>query len=254
MPASRITSPDDPALISLCAQLVKLAPDLDREDVWPAEQLQLCAGAGVFEWFLAEEHGGQGWSEAGLLRGYVQLAAACLTTTFVLTQRVGAVQRIAAGSSDSAREELLPDLIAGQTFATVGISHLTTSRRHLAKPVLQVWQAEGGFVLDGFSPWVTGAAHAETVVLGATLGGATLGLVKLEQESKGMSRDSNINYAAGLQAGILQDLSKNASIEAGYRYLRTNVSTDMGEHGGPRLGSLDLHSSGQAYIGANYKF
>lgn len=85
-------------------------------------------------------------------------------------------------------------------------------------------------------------------------GGATLGLVKLEQESKGMSRDSNINYAAGLQAGILQDLSKNASIEAGYRYLRTHVSTDMGEHGGPRLGSLDLHSSGQAYLGANYKF
>ena len=85
-------------------------------------------------------------------------------------------------------------------------------------------------------------------------GGATLGLVKLEQESKGMSRDSNINYAAGLQAGILQDLSKNASIEAGYRYLRTNVSTDMGEHGGPRQGSLDLYSSGQAYLGANYKF
>ncbi|WP_271411536.1 outer membrane beta-barrel protein [Pseudomonas sp. Q1-7] len=85
-------------------------------------------------------------------------------------------------------------------------------------------------------------------------GGATLGLVKLEQESRGLSRDSNINYAAGLQAGILQDLSKNASIEAGYRYLRTNVSTDMAEHGGPRLGSLDLHSSGQAYLGANYRF
>ncbi|CAD5109341.1 outer membrane beta-barrel protein [Zestomonas carbonaria] len=85
-------------------------------------------------------------------------------------------------------------------------------------------------------------------------GGATLGLVKLEQESRGFSRDSNINYAAGLQAGILQELNKSASIEAGYRYLRTNVSTDMGEHGGPRLGSLDLHSSGQAYVGANYKF
>ncbi|WP_044874764.1 outer membrane beta-barrel protein [Pseudomonas sp. LFM046] len=85
-------------------------------------------------------------------------------------------------------------------------------------------------------------------------GGATLGLVKLEQESRGLSRDSNINYAAGLQAGLLQDLSKNASIEAGYRYLRTNVSTDMAEPGGPRLGSLDLHSSGQAYLGANYTF
>ncbi|MFC5697584.1 outer membrane beta-barrel protein [Pseudomonas sp. GCM10022186] len=85
-------------------------------------------------------------------------------------------------------------------------------------------------------------------------GGATLGLVKLEQDSRGFSRDSNINYAAGLQAGLLQELNKSASIEAGYRYLRTNVSVDLAEQGGPKLGSVGLHSSGQAYLGANYKF
>jgi len=85
-------------------------------------------------------------------------------------------------------------------------------------------------------------------------GGATLGLVKLEQESSGFKRDSDIGYAAGLQAGILQDLNQNASIEAGYRYLRTNASTEMAPHGGDKVGSLDLHSSGQLYLGASYKF
>ncbi len=85
-------------------------------------------------------------------------------------------------------------------------------------------------------------------------GGATLGLVKLEQDSRGFSRDSNINYAAGLQAGLLQELNKSASIEAGYRYLRTNANVDLAEQGGPKLGSVELHSSGQAYLGANYKF
>jgi opacity protein-like surface antigen len=85
-------------------------------------------------------------------------------------------------------------------------------------------------------------------------GGPTLGLVKFEQASPGFRRDSNINYAAGLQAGLLQDLNKSASIEVGYRYLRTNASTDMAMHGGPRLGSVDLHSSSLAYVGANYKF
>ncbi|MBK4532572.1 outer membrane beta-barrel protein, partial [Enterobacter cloacae] len=84
-------------------------------------------------------------------------------------------------------------------------------------------------------------------------GGATLGLVKLEQDGKGFKRDSDVGYAAGLQAGILQDLSKNASIEGGYRYLRTNASTEMTPHGGNKLGSLDLHSSSQFYLGANYK-
>lgn len=85
-------------------------------------------------------------------------------------------------------------------------------------------------------------------------GGATVGLVKLEQESRGMSRDSNIGYAAGLQAGILQQLNKNASVEAGYRYLRTNASTEMKPHAEGKAGSLDLHSSAQLYLGANFAF
>ncbi|WXL27805.1 hypothetical protein WG219_10275 [Ectopseudomonas mendocina] len=85
-------------------------------------------------------------------------------------------------------------------------------------------------------------------------GGATAGLVKLEQDSKGYKRDSDIGYAVGLQAGLLQDINQNASIETGYRYLRTNASTEMAPHGGSKAGSLDLHSSGQLYIGANYKF
>jgi opacity protein-like surface antigen len=85
-------------------------------------------------------------------------------------------------------------------------------------------------------------------------GGATLGLVKLEQESSGFKRDSDIGYAAGLQAGILQELNQNTSIEAGYRYLRTNASTEMAPHGGGKVGSLDLHSSSQVFVGASYKF
>jgi alkylation response protein AidB-like acyl-CoA dehydrogenase len=39
----------------------------------------------------------------------------------------------------------------------------------LTTPVLRAEPADGGFVLDGYSPWVTGAMHAETIVVGATL-------------------------------------------------------------------------------------
>lgn len=85
-------------------------------------------------------------------------------------------------------------------------------------------------------------------------GGGTLGLTKLEQDSSGYKRDSDIGYAVGAQAGVLQDLGKNASIEGGYRYLRTNASTEMSPHGGSKVGSLDLHSSSQIYLGANYRF
>jgi butyryl-CoA dehydrogenase len=170
MPIPRIIAFENAAFDVLCTRLTELAPLLDNTDAWPAEQLWLCGEAGVFEWFVPHELGGQAWHEADLLRAYVKLAAACLTTTFVITQRIGAMQRIAAGESAAAREELLPDLLSGRTFATVGISHLTTSRQHLARPVLRAEECSREFLLDGYSPWVTGAEFAQHVVLGGTLG------------------------------------------------------------------------------------
>jgi alkylation response protein AidB-like acyl-CoA dehydrogenase len=165
----KITAPDDPQLDALCRRLAEMAGDLDRTGGWPAEQLRLCGEYGVYEWFLAPEWGGQGWSDADVIRGYLRLSAACLTTTFIITQRTGACRRIAAGDNLRLKETLLPELVRGESFATVGVSHLTTSRRHLGKPVLRAEAVEGGFRLDGFSPWVTGGMHAAMVVLGATL-------------------------------------------------------------------------------------
>jgi alkylation response protein AidB-like acyl-CoA dehydrogenase len=188
LPAGRITSYDDTALDALCARLAELAPTLDAPCAWPTEQLRLCREAGVFEWFVPHECGGRQWHEADLLRGYVKLAAACLTTTFVITQRIGAMQRIAAGESDAARRELLPDLVAGRTFATVGISHLTTSRQHVA-PVLRAAEQPETFVIDGYSPWVTGAEHAQHIVLGATLGDGRQVLLAVPTELPGMRID-----------------------------------------------------------------
>ena len=164
----RIVSPTDAALDELCNHLRELAGDLEQPNAWPARQLQLCAAAGVHEWFLPPSIGGQGWSEADLLRGYLKLSAACLTTAFILTQRVGACTRIAASGNQVAIEKLLPPLLTGEIFATVGISHLTTSRQHI-QPVLQARETTSGFELNGFSPWVTGAEHAQAIVLGATL-------------------------------------------------------------------------------------
>ena len=99
MPSRHITSPDSPQLEQLCDELVRLAPKLEQPGAWPAELLRLCGEAGVFEWFVLRELGGQGWSEAAVVRGYLKLSAACLTTTFVITQRSGAMSRIAASEN-----------------------------------------------------------------------------------------------------------------------------------------------------------
>lgn len=168
MPAI-IATPDDDALKELCDQLATRSADLDAAAAWPAEQLRLCGEYGVYRWFAGAAWGGLSWSEEEILCGYLALSSACLTTTFVLTQREGACRRLETSANEDLKQRLLPGLTRGDEFATVGISHLTTSRRHVAQPVLRARRADGGFVLDGYSPWVTGADAADYVVLGATL-------------------------------------------------------------------------------------
>lgn len=85
-------------------------------------------------------------------------------------------------------------------------------------------------------------------------GGGSAGLAKLTQTSSGYSRDTDIGYAFGVQAGVLQKISPNASVELGYRYLRSNASTEMSPHGGAKAGSLALTSSAQTYLSANFTF
>ncbi len=159
---------------TLCRTLAQQAGELDAAGIWPDEQLQLLGKAGVFTWFAPKHLGGVEYSETDLLRVYLELAKACLTTAFILTQRQGAVGRILACENKSLCNSLLPELLSGRTFATVGISHLTTSRRHLAKPAMLATETDEGFVLTGESPWVTGSPHADFVVLGAELNGAEL--------------------------------------------------------------------------------
>jgi alkylation response protein AidB-like acyl-CoA dehydrogenase len=164
-----IQSADAPALRDLCEQLAARAAEIDRNQRWPEEQLRLCGDYGVYEWFQPVEWGGQGWNAPEVLRSYLLLSAACLTTTFILTQRSGACQRIAGSDNEAVKLRWLFDLAAGRKFATVAISHLTTSRRHLSRPVLEATETSQGFRLDGFSPWVTGGEHADVIVTGATL-------------------------------------------------------------------------------------
>ena len=164
-----IESPTDDRFDELCATLREWAPRWQSIDSWPAESLSLCGKSGVYRWFLPEEKGGLGWNEVDQTRGYLRLAEADLTTTFIMTQYMGAVRRIAGSGNHTPAKKWLEPLVSGDAFGTVGISHLTTSRRHLANPVMQATQVDQGFRLEGFSPWITGAPHADVYVVGATL-------------------------------------------------------------------------------------
>ena len=198
-----IRSPTDPQLNDLCGQLAELSNGIQTNSDWPSEQLNRCGEAGVFRWFLSEQWGGYGWSDADVVRGYLSLSSACLTTTFVITQFVAACRRISTSSDERLKSELLPDLATGKAFATVGISHLTTSRRHLAKPVLVAEAVAEGWRLNGFSPWVTGGRFANQLVVGASLEGGEQVLMVASMDSPGIHVETGFQLVglSGSQTG-----------------------------------------------------
>ncbi len=158
-----------PNIEPLCERLAELAPQLpDRTDAWPAEQFAELAQAGVLGWVIPEEFGGQDLSTEALTLGYLKLTEACLTTTFILTQRNGACQRLAGSENEELKSRLLPALCRGELFSTVGISHLTTSRQHLSRPAVSAEETPSGWIFEGNVPWVTGANAADYIVTGGT--------------------------------------------------------------------------------------
>ena len=177
-----VPTPHSPEFEDLKADLINLAKaNLD----WVGDRLDRCNESDVFRWFIDPVYGGTGWTDAEIAEGYFELSCACLSTTFVITQRTGACKRIANSNQQWLKETYLPRLASGEIFATVGISHLTTSRRHLGKPVLVARRADGGFILDGYCPWVTGAKHADLLIIGANVEGSADNEVLLAVRSEG---------------------------------------------------------------------
>jgi alkylation response protein AidB-like acyl-CoA dehydrogenase len=151
------------------AERIRRAADPESICDWPHERISCLRESGVYRWGLPVEFGGIEVSDSQMLEAYIDLAHACLTSAFILTQRNAACHRIAASDNVVLRQKLLPDHCAGRAFATVGISHLSTSRQHWSRPSVTVRTTSTGFDLDGEAPWVTGGRHADVLVTGGTL-------------------------------------------------------------------------------------
>src|SRR5438094_769062 len=115
----------------LLTALADHAGAADAAPTWPAQSWAAVQRSGVLRWAIPAAYGGLDLDRLDLLRGYEALAGACLTTCFILSQRDAACRRLRDGDSETLRRELFPALAAGERFATVGLSHLTTSRQHV---------------------------------------------------------------------------------------------------------------------------
>ncbi len=188
--------PVPPSVEALCDRLNRLASHVAQNKVWPQQSIDACRETGVFRWFVPQRFGGWEWNEQQILSGYFALSQSCLSTTFIVTQWHAACRRILASPNAELVERMVPRLADGSLFTTVGISHLTTSRQHAATPVLRAASETKGFRLQGFSPWVTAGAHADVLVLGATLPDQSQILAAVDSNSPGVRRHPGLDMIA----------------------------------------------------------
>ena len=173
-----------------------LSSEVESDGGWIGRQLDILADANVLGWIIPESMGGGSIDQATLGAGYERLASACLTTAFVVTQRNAAIQRIVQSSNILMQQQLLPDLCGSTRFATVGISHLSTSRQHVQRPAVRVELTEDTILLDGNVPWVTGARFADTLVTGGTCDDGRQVLVALDTSLNGVNIETPVNMLA----------------------------------------------------------
>jgi len=117
---------------------------------------------------FARHLGGLAWSDVDLVRGYLRLSAASLVTTFILTQRSGACQRIANSDNRAAQA------VGCRRWPTARFCHDRHFASHHQPPPPGRTSAQSPrdrrrLCAGRYSPWVTGARAADVVVLGATL-------------------------------------------------------------------------------------
>ncbi len=126
------TEPDprSASVDELVAALAAADSQADEATGWPADLWTLIENAGSTRWSLPAAFGGEACPRPLLVQRYAQLASGSLTAVFILSQHDAAVRRLTEdGANNPAAAHWLREIGAGRAFTTVGISHLTTSRR-----------------------------------------------------------------------------------------------------------------------------
>src|SRR3974390_3235317 len=122
--------PESATLESLIAGLAAADGRTDFAHGWPSDLWSLIEKSGTTRWSMPPEFGGEACPRPLLVQRYARLATGSLTAVFILSQHDAAVRQLAEASATvRAAAHWLRELGAGRAFATVGISHLTTSRR-----------------------------------------------------------------------------------------------------------------------------
>jgi alkylation response protein AidB-like acyl-CoA dehydrogenase len=138
--------------------LFPAAMEVDAADAVPVAHLDALAAAGLYGLGGPAWAGGQDASLAAFCNVIEILAGGCLSTTFVWLQHHGAVRAIAASGNDGLRSCWLEPLCRGERRAGIALGGARPG-----PPLLRARSVDGGYVLEGTAPWVTGWNRVDAI-------------------------------------------------------------------------------------------
>ncbi len=189
----------------LACRLAERDGPCDDGGCWSESLWRVVVEGGANRWAIPVELGGAACDRPTLVRRYGRLAEGSLTAAFLLSQHDAAVRRLALQAERAEIRDWLTRIADGSAFTTVGISQLTTSRRHGASPLVATERPDGGFRLDGVMPWVTGAERADLIVAGAALEDGRQVMVAMPTKTAGVRVEPAFELAA-LQASCTAEV------------------------------------------------
>ncbi len=236
--------PNDPAeaerLSRLTMRLADADGDADEAGVWSETLWSIVREARAQTWTLPPSLGGEGCDRPTIIRRYAKVAEGSLTAAFILTQHDAAIRRLLPASGRKSVDSWLAKIGEGRAFTTVGISQLTTSRRHGAA-ALVASETPRGYRLEGVMPWVTGAERADLIVTGAVMEDGRQMLIAVPTDRPGLSVQPSFPLAA-LQASCTAEVRCDGVEVAESDLLAGPVPDVMSTPGAGGTGGLETSS------------
>jgi alkylation response protein AidB-like acyl-CoA dehydrogenase len=127
--------------------LFPVAGEVEARGEVPREHLDLLAAQGFYGLFVTVADD----DLPDAYRAAEALASGCLSTALVWMQHHLAVRAVASSERPGVRESWLPRLSTGDTRAGAAVGGLRPG-----PPLLRSRKVDGGHLLDGTAPWVTG--------------------------------------------------------------------------------------------------
>jgi len=181
------------AIQFLHAEVRPRAQDIDRDPRALHQALNDLCARDMMALRRPEQYGGPEISEDDFRIFQQEVARTSGALAFLQTQHQSAVSMISKSDNEALKAEYLPRMGNGQRLVGIGFSQL----RRPGPPAMRAEACDGGYLLNGHVPWITGWSFYEEFLIGATLpdGRAVFAVVPLTTQ-KGIQISPPMELAA----------------------------------------------------------